>query len=49
MCVIGLLVIGGAVVLTIVLIKRNKKLPQMKKGIKVDTTDDKSIDVYGNE
>ena len=50
MCAIGLLVIGGATVLTIWLVRRNKnKQPEMrKKKIKVDTTDDKDIDVYAD-
>lgn len=45
----GLLVIGGAVVLVLVIIKRkNSRLPEYtKRRIKVDTKDDKSIDVYG--
>ena len=50
MCAIGILVIGGGVVLALVLIKRkNKKMPEFKKKkIKVDTTDDKNIDVYAD-
>lgn len=49
MCLIGLLVIGGAVVITLVIIRRKKsKLPEYaSRKIKVDTTDDKDIDVYG--
>ena len=49
MCVLGVLVIGGAVALTVILIKRNKKSqPAVReKRIKVDTYDDKNIDVYG--
>lgn len=45
----GLLVIGGAVVLVLVIIKKKKsKLPEYtKRRIKVDTKDDKTIDVYG--
>lgn len=50
MCAIGILVIGGGVVLVLVLIKRkNNKMPEYKKKkIKVDTTDDKNIDVYSD-
>lgn len=49
-CLGGLLVIGGAVAVTlIVLRKRKKQLPVYKKRIKVDTTDDKNIDVYSDE
>lgn len=50
MCAIGLLVAGGAAVLTVYLVrKRKKKMPQMrKKKVKVDTTDDKDIDVYAD-
>ncbi len=46
----GLIVISAAVV-TPILVKRHKKkkMPQYKKGIKVDTTDDKNIDVYADE
>ena len=33
----------------IVLRKRKKQLPVYKKRIKVDTTDDKNIDVYSDE
>lgn len=49
MCVLGVLVIGGAVALTVILVKRNKKSqPAVReKRIKVDTYDDKNIDVYG--
>ncbi len=51
MCACGLLVIGGAVLLTLFLLrKKNKRLPIYKKArIKVDTTDDKDIDVYFND
>ena len=51
MCLIGLIVIGGTVVLVLWLVKRNKtRLPEYtKKRVKVDTTDDKSIDVYGSD
>lgn len=50
MCAIGLLVAGGVAVLTIYLVRRNKKkMPEMrKKRVKVDTTDDKDIDVYAD-
>ena len=50
MCAIGLLVAGGAAVLTIWLVRKNKnKRPEMRKRkIKVDTTDDKDIDVYAD-
>lgn len=49
MCLIGLLVIGGAVTLTVVLLKRKNMTEPEKRGkrIKVDTYDDKNIDVYG--
>lgn len=47
----GLLVIAAGVVVTLVVIrKRKSKMPTYtKKRIKVDTTDDKSVDVYANE
>jgi len=47
----GLLLIGGGVVLALFLVRRKKeKLPSYtKKKIKVDTTDDKNIDVYSDE
>lgn len=50
MCLIGLIVIGGATVLVIFLVKRKKRgdTPAKRRRIKVDTTDDKSIDVYNN-
>lgn len=49
--VLGGLIIIAAAVLTPVLIKRHKKkkMPQYKEGIKVDTTDDRNIDVYADE
>ena len=50
MCLIGLIVIAGITILVIVLVKRRKKggsAPKRRR-IKVDTTDDKSIDVYNN-
>ena len=46
MCLIGALVIGGGVWLTMYLLKRKKQPEQGRKRIKVDTTDDKSVDVY---
>lgn len=50
MCLIGIAVIGGGVWLTIYFMRRkNKKPVERKKRIKVDTTDDKSIDVYSTE
>lgn len=50
MCVVGLAVIGGAVVLTIFLIRRKKnKAVEKEEGLKVDLTDDKNIDVYNDE
>ncbi|MGN0814712.1 MAG: hypothetical protein ACI4MH_05740 [Candidatus Coproplasma sp.] len=50
MCVAGLVVIGGVTVLVIWLVKRSKNSPEEKEAkLKVDITDDKNIDVYGNE
>lgn len=51
MCVVGLAVIGGIVVLVIWLIRRNKKKGGSDNSgkLNVDITDDKNIDVYGNE
>ncbi|MDE7330599.1 MAG: hypothetical protein K2N30_05920 [Clostridia bacterium] len=51
MVAIGLLVIAGATVLTVFLIKRSKKNANapVRRRIKVDTTDDKDIDVYSEE
>lgn len=48
MCLLGALVIGGGVWLTVYLVRRKKKLPKEsgRRRIKVDTTDDKSVDVY---
>lgn len=49
MCLIGALVIGGGVWLTLYLVRRNKKQPEeRRRRIKVDTTDDKSVDVYAD-
>lgn len=50
MCLIGLLVIGGIIVLVVFLLKRKNKgnTPTKRRRIRVDTTDDKSIDVYNN-
>lgn len=47
----GLLVIAGATVLTVFLIKRKKNKDQgvSENTIKVDITDDKTVDVYGDE
>ena len=47
----GLIVIAAAVIITLIIIKkRKKKMPVYnKKRIKVDTTDDKNIDVYSDE
>ncbi|MDE7453028.1 MAG: hypothetical protein K2N22_01310 [Clostridia bacterium] len=46
----GLIVIAAAVLVPLLIIKRKKKkMPQYKKGIKVDTTDDRNIDVYADE
>ena len=44
----GLILIGGSVAVAIIVVrKRRSKLPVYKKArIKVDTTDDKSVDVY---
>ncbi len=51
MCAIGLLVIGGGIALTIILVrrKRNAQPEHREKRIKVDTYDDKNIDVYGTD
>lgn len=51
MCLIGAVVIGGGVWLTIFLLRRKKKgQPEpRRRRIKVDTTDDKDIDVYNYE
>ena len=51
MCAAGLLVIGGAVWLTIFLVKRKKNGGDTgsEKAFKVDITDDRSVDVYGDE
>jgi len=47
MCLIGVLVIGGCVWLTVYLVRKRKKQPEeRRRRIKVDTTDDKSVDVY---
>ncbi len=49
MCLIGALVIGGGAWLTVYLVRRKKKQPEQgRKRIKVDTTDDKSVDVYAD-
>ncbi len=50
-CAGGLIVIGGAVAVALIIVKkRKKKLPVYKKRrIKVDTTDDKNIDVYSDD
>ncbi|MDE6442602.1 MAG: hypothetical protein K2L12_07635 [Clostridia bacterium] len=47
----GLIIIGAGVVVALVIIKKRKeKLPEYtRKRIKVDTTDDKDIDVYADE
>lgn len=46
----GLLVIAAVVIVTLVIVKkRSKQLPVYKKRIKVDTTDDKNINVYEDE
>ena len=49
--VLGGLIIIAVAVVTPILVKRRKKkkLPQYKKGIKVDTFDDRNIDVYADE
>lgn len=50
MCLIGIVVIGGGVVLTLYLLRRRKTRPEeRKRRIKVDTTDDRNIDVYDYE
>lgn len=51
MCVAGLLVIGGAVVLTVWLVRKRKSDSdgEAEEKLKVDITDDKNIDVYGDE
>jgi hypothetical protein len=51
MCAAGLLVIAAIALVVILIINhRKKKMPvYKKKRIKVDTTDDKNIDVYADE
>ena len=52
MCLAGILVIAGATVLTLYIVRktRKNKLPNYsKRRIKVDTTDDKNINVYEDE
>ncbi len=49
MCAAGLLVLGGAAVLVIWLVRRSRRIESgepKRKRIKIDTTDDKDIDVY---
>ncbi len=47
MCLIGALVIGGGIWLTVYLVRSRRKQPEeRRRRIKVDTTDDKSVDVY---
>ena len=49
-CAGGLIIIAAAVIIPLVIIKKKKnKLPADKKKFKVDTTDDKDIDVYSDE
>ena len=46
----GLIIIGAGVVVALIIIRKQKStLPTYKKRIKVDTTDDKSVDVYSDE
>lgn len=46
----GLVIIAAIVVVTLVIVrKRKNKLPEYKKRIKVDTTDDRDIDVYSDD
>lgn len=49
-CVGGIIVLGGIALIVIAIVRKKKKrLPVYKKSaIKVDTTDDKNIDVYGD-
>ena len=51
MCVAGIVVIGAAVLIPLIIIKqKGKSLPSYNKArIKVDTTDDKNIDVYSTD
>ncbi len=53
MCVVGLAVLGGAAVLVIWLIRRHKNKggeePVSDKRMRVDITDDRDIDVYGED
>lgn len=50
MCLLGLAVVGGGTWLTAFLLRRRKKQPEENvKRMKVDTTDDKSIDVYSTD
>ena len=49
-CAAGLIVIAAAVVIPLVIVrKRRQRLPQYTRRVKVDTTDDKDIDVYGSD
>ena len=49
MCLIGALVLGGGAWLTVYLVRRKKKQPEQgRRRIKVDTTDDRSVDVYSD-
>lgn len=49
-CVAGLIVIAAAAIIPIVIVrKRRSTLPQYTRRVKVDTTDDKDIDVYGDD
>ncbi|MDE6666853.1 MAG: hypothetical protein K2K38_00730 [Clostridia bacterium] len=50
MCLIGACVLGGGAWLTVYLVRRKKKQPEQgRRRIKVDTTDDKSVDVYDTQ
>ena len=52
MCLVGILVIGGVTVAVIFIHRKanGNRLPRYtKRRINVDTTDDRDIDVYGNE
>ena len=51
MCAGGIIIIAAAVLIPVLVIRKKKKtLPQYnKKRIKVDTTDDRDIDVYASD
>ena len=49
-CAAGIIIIGAAVIIPIVVIRKKRGvLPQYTRRVRVDTTDDKDIDVYGTD